>query len=69
MIEIMVTKKNPAKKVASASKKTKKSLKKAQPDYLIPCHCTGWKAVNRIIETMPEEFIQSSAGTTFKFGS
>jgi 7,8-dihydropterin-6-yl-methyl-4-(beta-D-ribofuranosyl)aminobenzene 5'-phosphate synthase len=31
----------------------------AQPDYLIPCHCTGWKATNRIIETMPQKFIHS----------
>ena len=44
-----------------------KEFQKAQPDYLVPCHCTGWKATNRIIETMPEKFIQSSVGTTFQF--
>jgi 7,8-dihydropterin-6-yl-methyl-4-(beta-D-ribofuranosyl)aminobenzene 5'-phosphate synthase len=53
----------------AAIEPTLKEFKKAQPDYLIPCHCTGWKAVNRIIETMPEKFIQSSVGTTFKFSS
>ena len=42
-------------------------FQKAQPDYLIPCHCTGWKAANSIIETMPGKFIQSSVGTTFLF--
>ena len=42
-------------------------FQKAKPDYLVPCHCTGWKATNRIIETMPEKFIQSSVGTTFQF--
>jgi 7,8-dihydropterin-6-yl-methyl-4-(beta-D-ribofuranosyl)aminobenzene 5'-phosphate synthase len=46
---------------------TLKEFQKAQPDYLVPCHCTGWKATNRIIETMPEKFIQSSVGTTFQF--
>ena len=46
---------------------TLKELQKLDPDYLVPCHCTGWKATNRIIETMPEKFIQSSVGTTFQF--
>jgi 7,8-dihydropterin-6-yl-methyl-4-(beta-D-ribofuranosyl)aminobenzene 5'-phosphate synthase len=40
-------------------------LKEADPDYIVPCHCTGWKATNRIIETFPEKFMQSSVGTTF----
>jgi 7,8-dihydropterin-6-yl-methyl-4-(beta-D-ribofuranosyl)aminobenzene 5'-phosphate synthase len=42
-------------------------FKEVQPDYLVPCHCTGWKATNKIIEIMPEKFIQSSVGTTFQF--
>ena len=46
---------------------TIKELEKANPDYIVPCHCTGWKATNRIIETFPEKFMQSSVGTTFKF--
>ena len=50
----------------AAIEPTLKEFQKAQPDYLIPCHCTGWKAVNRIIEIMPEKFIQSSVGTTFQ---
>jgi 7,8-dihydropterin-6-yl-methyl-4-(beta-D-ribofuranosyl)aminobenzene 5'-phosphate synthase len=29
-------------------------LRKADPAYLVPYHCTGWKATNRIIETMPK---------------
>jgi len=51
----------------AAIEPTLKEFQKAQPDYLVPCHCTGWKAANRIIETMPEKFIQSSVGTTFQF--
>jgi 7,8-dihydropterin-6-yl-methyl-4-(beta-D-ribofuranosyl)aminobenzene 5'-phosphate synthase len=46
---------------------TIKELEKADPDYIIPCHCTGWKATNRIIETFPEKFIQTGVGTTFNF--
>ena len=51
----------------AAIEPTLKEFQKTQPDYLIPCHCTGWKAANRIIEIMPEKFIQSSVGTTFQF--
>ena len=46
---------------------TIKELEKADPDYLVPCHCTGWKATNRIIETFPEKFIQTGVGTRFTF--
>jgi 7,8-dihydropterin-6-yl-methyl-4-(beta-D-ribofuranosyl)aminobenzene 5'-phosphate synthase len=46
---------------------TTTELQKADPKYLVPCHCTGWKATNRIIEIMPEKFIQTSVGTTFHF--
>jgi 7,8-dihydropterin-6-yl-methyl-4-(beta-D-ribofuranosyl)aminobenzene 5'-phosphate synthase len=42
-------------------------LQKADPKFIVPCHCTGWKGTNRIINTMPEKFIQSSVGTTFNF--
>ena len=46
---------------------TLKELQKANPEYVVPCHCTGWKATNRIIETMPEKFIQPGVGTVFTF--
>jgi len=42
-------------------------LQSANPDYIIPCHCTGWKATNRIIQIMSEKFIQTSVGTSFSF--
>ena len=42
-------------------------LQKADPKYVVPCHCTGLKATNKIIESMPEKFIQSPVGTTFQF--
>jgi 7,8-dihydropterin-6-yl-methyl-4-(beta-D-ribofuranosyl)aminobenzene 5'-phosphate synthase len=51
----------------SAIEPTLKEFEKSNPDHLVPCHCTGWKATNKIIEIMPEKFIQSSVGTTFQF--
>jgi len=42
-------------------------LTKVDPRYIVPCHCTGWKATNKIIDMMPEKFIQSSVGSTFLF--
>jgi 7,8-dihydropterin-6-yl-methyl-4-(beta-D-ribofuranosyl)aminobenzene 5'-phosphate synthase len=50
-------------------KQTINELQNADPQYLVPCHCTGWKATNKIIETMPGKFIQTSVGTIFQFGS
>jgi 7,8-dihydropterin-6-yl-methyl-4-(beta-D-ribofuranosyl)aminobenzene 5'-phosphate synthase len=51
----------------AAIEPTLKEFEKSNPDHLVPCHCTGWKATNKIIEIMPEKFIQSSVGTTFHF--
>jgi 7,8-dihydropterin-6-yl-methyl-4-(beta-D-ribofuranosyl)aminobenzene 5'-phosphate synthase len=46
---------------------TLKELQNIDPAYVVPCHCTGWKATNKIIDLMPEKFIQSSVGTVFTF--
>jgi 7,8-dihydropterin-6-yl-methyl-4-(beta-D-ribofuranosyl)aminobenzene 5'-phosphate synthase len=46
---------------------TLKELQKVDPEYIIPCHCTGWKATNKIIDLMPKKFIQSGVGTVFTF--
>jgi 7,8-dihydropterin-6-yl-methyl-4-(beta-D-ribofuranosyl)aminobenzene 5'-phosphate synthase len=46
---------------------TIKELQKVDPKYIIPCHCTEWKATNKIIEMMSEKFIQTSVGTSFNF--
>ena len=51
----------------AAIEPTLKELQKLDPQYLVPCHCTGWKATNRKIETMPEKFMQSSVVTRFQF--
>ena len=40
------------------------ALQELAPRYLLPCHCTGWKAAHQIARTLPEAFIASSVGTT-----
>lgn len=44
-------------------------LKSMDPRYLIPCHCTGWKATSRIIQELGEKFLQPTTCTTFTFDS
>jgi 7,8-dihydropterin-6-yl-methyl-4-(beta-D-ribofuranosyl)aminobenzene 5'-phosphate synthase len=39
------------------------------PDFLIPTHCTGWKAIHEFARHMPKAFIQNSVGTRLTFGS
>ncbi|MFZ0326463.1 MAG: MBL fold metallo-hydrolase [Nitrososphaeraceae archaeon] len=56
-----------AKIYEDAIDRTVDELQRANPEWIVPCHCTGWKAVNRIISLMPEKFIQTSVGTVFEF--
>lgn len=44
-------------------------LKKMEPDYLIPCHCTGRKAVMEIEKALPDKFILNMAGTRMTFAA
>jgi 7,8-dihydropterin-6-yl-methyl-4-(beta-D-ribofuranosyl)aminobenzene 5'-phosphate synthase len=37
------------------------------PDYLVPSHCTGWRATHAIAARFPEAFIQNSVGSRFAF--
>ena len=46
---------------------TLKELQKLNLRHIIPCHYTGWKATNKIINLMPNKFIQSAVCTTFIF--
>lgn len=43
-------------------------MKKIGPDYIVPTHCTGWKAINQFAKEMPEQFILNTVGTTYIFG-
>jgi 7,8-dihydropterin-6-yl-methyl-4-(beta-D-ribofuranosyl)aminobenzene 5'-phosphate synthase len=46
---------------------TVEELKRANPTYIVPCHCSGWKAANEFIKSMPEKYLQNSVGSTFLF--
>jgi 7,8-dihydropterin-6-yl-methyl-4-(beta-D-ribofuranosyl)aminobenzene 5'-phosphate synthase len=42
-------------------------LEQLKPKFIIPCHCSGWKAITEIAKNMPESFIQNSVGTKYIF--
>jgi 7,8-dihydropterin-6-yl-methyl-4-(beta-D-ribofuranosyl)aminobenzene 5'-phosphate synthase len=42
-------------------------MKKIGPDFVIPMHCTGWKAINQFAQEMPEQFILNGVGATYVF--
>ena len=39
------------------------------PEFLVPAHCTGWRATHALASRFPEAFIQNSVGTRFKFAA
>jgi 7,8-dihydropterin-6-yl-methyl-4-(beta-D-ribofuranosyl)aminobenzene 5'-phosphate synthase len=41
------------------------ALEQLAPDFIVPAHCTGWRAVHAIAARFPQQFIQNSVGTTF----
>lgn len=46
--------------------KTIEALKKFNPKVVIPMHCTGFKATAEIMNAMPDEYVQSTAGMKVK---
>jgi len=46
---------------------TIKEMKKIAPDFVVPMHCTGWKAINQFAVEMPNQFILDAVGTTYTF--
>jgi 7,8-dihydropterin-6-yl-methyl-4-(beta-D-ribofuranosyl)aminobenzene 5'-phosphate synthase len=42
-------------------------MQRIHPDYLIPMHCTGWKAINGFAAAMPGPCILNTVGTTYVF--
>ncbi|NPV06254.1 MAG: MBL fold metallo-hydrolase [Syntrophaceae bacterium] len=46
---------------------TAEAMKAIGPDYVIPCHCTGRKAIQRLEQEMPGQFILNMSGTTLTF--
>jgi len=50
-------------------KPTIEEMKKIAPEYIVPTHCTGWKAINEFATAMPDQFQLNSVGTTYVFQS
>jgi 7,8-dihydropterin-6-yl-methyl-4-(beta-D-ribofuranosyl)aminobenzene 5'-phosphate synthase len=36
-------------------------------ERVVPGHCTGWKAIHRLSQALPDAFVQPSVGTVFSF--
>ena len=49
--------------------RTAEELKKIGPEYIVPCHCTGRKAIMAIEKEMPAQFILNMSGTKLTFSS
>ena len=49
--------------------RTTDELKKLDPDYIIPTHCTGRKAIMHIEKEMPGQFILNMCGTQLTFSA
>lgn len=47
--------------------RTTQELKKLNPDYIIPMHCTGRKAIMAMEKQIPDKFILNMAGTKLNF--
>lgn len=48
-------------------RRTVEELEKINPRYVIPCHCSGLKAMFEVAKSMPSSFVQNSVGTSFIF--
>jgi 7,8-dihydropterin-6-yl-methyl-4-(beta-D-ribofuranosyl)aminobenzene 5'-phosphate synthase len=46
---------------------TVEELEKVKPKFVVPCHCSGLKAITEIARKMPSAFIQNSVGTNYIF--
>jgi 7,8-dihydropterin-6-yl-methyl-4-(beta-D-ribofuranosyl)aminobenzene 5'-phosphate synthase len=42
-------------------------LAELQPDWLVPAHCTGWRAQHAMSARFGESFVPSAVGTSFDF--
>ena len=47
--------------------RTINELERFKPNYIIPCHCSGLKAISKISTNMSDAFIQNSVGTKYVF--
>ena len=48
---------------------TTEGLKEIDPEFVIPTHCTGRKAITHIEKEMPEKFLLNMVGTKMIFSA
>jgi len=48
--------------------KTIADIKKINPQYIVPTHCTGFEAITAFAREMPEQFILNTVGTKYIIG-
>jgi 7,8-dihydropterin-6-yl-methyl-4-(beta-D-ribofuranosyl)aminobenzene 5'-phosphate synthase len=46
---------------------TIKELSAIAPDWVVPGHCTGWRAWHELSRALPDAYVQTSVGTTLLF--
>jgi 7,8-dihydropterin-6-yl-methyl-4-(beta-D-ribofuranosyl)aminobenzene 5'-phosphate synthase len=47
--------------------RTVEELAEIAPRWLVPGHCTGWRAAHEIAHRLPEAYVQPSVGTRLQF--
>jgi len=47
--------------------RTVEDLRAIGVERLVPAHCTGWRATHELARAFPDEFVQPSVGTVFRF--
>lgn len=52
-----------------AAEATVQSLRDLSPHYVVPMHCTGCHATDRLAAAMPDQFVRNSVGTRYAFGA
>lgn len=45
---------------------TCRAIAAMEPTFVVPGHCTGWRAVHALAAAMPDAFVQSTVGTRFQ---
>ena len=48
---------------------TVQAIQAKAPRYVVPGHCTGWRATHEIVRAMPEAYLQSNVGTLLHFAA
>ncbi len=48
---------------------TVEALTALAPDLLVPAHCTGWRAQHRLAAALPDAWLPSSSGSTYRMAA